>query len=206
MSNTEIPQEVINQSWIYYWKYILLSILFPFLGIIGIIFGTATYNLSGLQAIIILITSFLLSAGVFLFIWINRASHKLYIYSKKLVYEMGFLNKTYKEIMKKDIRTIEVDQPFIDRILGIGSLKFATSGTEGYEIIFKGVKNPHKIKKDIEKSAEKIKKEEKLEKERIVRRKLKKTLRFTKNIKKKKTDDDKEKTQVKIYLKVYKTR
>ena len=211
-------KEIIYQSWILYWKYILLIVLIPVLSINLIIFLTAVYHLSVEFSVLIFVISILISLAIFVYIWISRSSYKLYIYADKIVYEMGFFNKKYKEIKKKDIRTIEVDQPFIQRVLNIGTLKFATSGTTGYEIIFEGVKNPKKVKREIEKSAKELKKKEekkkkekeKLEYEKPRRRFLKKTLRtaIVKKKKRKKDDEDEEeeKTQVKIYLKVYRQR
>ncbi|RUM57800.1 MAG: hypothetical protein DSY60_03595 [Persephonella sp.] len=215
MAEKDKPQKIIYQSWIYYWVYIFLLILIPFTSINVIIFATAVYHLSFEISLLIFIVSIIFSIIIYVYMWINRSSHKIYIYGEKIVYEIGFLNKKYKEIKKKDIRAVEVDQPLIHRILNIGTLKFATAGTTGYEIIFEGVKSPHKVKKDIEKSAKELKKLEekkkkekekkKLEVEKVRKRKLKKTLRFVKKVNKKpKEEDDEEKTQVKIFLKVYK--
>jgi len=185
-----------------------------FIPIIGIFF--TIYFSTVMSSLLFSISPFLISIFtafiIYLYVYIQRASHKLYIYTSSVLYEKGFVNKIYKEIKKKDIRTIEIDQPFIHRILHIGTLKFATSGTTGYEIVFEGVKYPHKIKATIEKELKEMKKmlekkrklEERLEIEKARRRMLKKTLRFVKDVKKKKTKKGKTKEEIRIFLKVYK--
>ena len=211
MASKEELQQIVNQSWIYYWKYLVSMMFLPIIGIFFTIYFSTV-----MSSLFISISPFLISVFtsviIYLYIYIQRASHRLYIYKTSILYEKGFFNKIYKEIKKKNIRAVEIDQPFIHRILHIGTLKFATSGTGGYEIVFEGVKYPHKIKRSIDKELKEMKKmlekkkkiEEMLELEKARKRRLKKTLRFVKDVKKKKTSEGKSKEEVHIFLKVYK--
>jgi len=45
------------------------------------------------------------------------------------------------------IQNVEVSQSFFENILGIGSVKFDTSGSDMIEVSFQGVKNPYGIEK-----------------------------------------------------------
>ncbi|MDQ3075727.1 MAG: PH domain-containing protein [bacterium] len=45
------------------------------------------------------------------------------------------------------IQNVEVNQSFLENILGIGSVKFDTSGSDIIEVNFHGVRNPYKIEK-----------------------------------------------------------
>lgn len=46
-----------------------------------------------------------------------------------------------------NVQNIEVSQSFLENILGIGSIKFDTSGSDQIEVHFEGVANPYKIEK-----------------------------------------------------------
>ncbi len=68
------------------------------------------------------------------------------------------VNKRWKFLSKKissadfnDITDLHLTQNIIDRILQIGTLYINTAGSEHVEIIFKGISDPEKIKKIIQK-------------------------------------------------------
>ena len=67
----------------------------------------------------------------------------------RIILETGILNKSYKEIFIRDIRVVEIDQSLIQRIFKIGDIRIATSATESYEDIAKGIKYPQKVREII---------------------------------------------------------
>jgi len=77
---------------------------------------------------------------------INRYSLKMAVYPDKIVLEKGFLSKDIVELFISDIRAVNVKQSLTQRILGIGDLYIASSGTSGYEERAYGIKHPHKVK------------------------------------------------------------
>lgn len=66
---------------------------------------------------------------------IYRFGAILHVYSDRLVLVRGILSKRRREIFFSDIRSADVDQGLIDRIVGVGRLGIATAGTSGYEIV-----------------------------------------------------------------------
>ena len=76
---------------------------------------------------------------------IQRASLVFRVYEDRIVLEKGFLNKDVKIIFISDIRTIDVRRTLLQRILGIGDILIATSGTAGYEDIATGLPDPQSI-------------------------------------------------------------
>jgi len=181
-------------SWIYYWKEFGFMIGIPIFAVLFVsILGIYLPDIMSLSiGFIIILISLLISAGIFAHVWIERTSHKLKITENKIIYEQGFFSKKVKEIKKNDIRTVEIDQSFIDRLLNIGTLKIATPATAGYEIVFFGLKNPSAVKMKIEK----LKKDSKKAKEvKFKDRILKKSVRF----KKKKTDNKGKHIEIKLY-------
>ncbi|HQH79380.1 MAG TPA: PH domain-containing protein, partial [Synergistaceae bacterium] len=62
----------------------------------------------------------------------------------------GFFSKSSTEIKIRDIKTIEVHQTLIDRLLGVGEIRLATAGTAGWEVVVKHLLDPQGIREDIQ--------------------------------------------------------
>ncbi len=68
--------------------------------------------------------------------WFKRNSTVLRIYPKRITLERGIFSKCYQDYDPRDIRSIDVDQSFFHRVLGIGDITIATAATvEGAEVI-----------------------------------------------------------------------
>ncbi len=76
---------------------------------------------------------------------VRRASLVFSVYQDRVVLEKGFLNKDYKVIFISDIRTIDVRQTIWQRLINIGDVFIASSGTSGYEDIATGLPDPRGI-------------------------------------------------------------
>jgi len=92
--------------------------------------------------------------GYFLFFYLivppfiaitKRFSLRLIVFENRLVLIRGIFSKHSKELFIKDIRTIDTNQTFPQRVVGIGSLMVATAGTSGYEFVIKGIPNPDAV-------------------------------------------------------------
>ena len=59
----------------------------------------------------------------------KRASTVLRVYPERITLERGIFSKCYQDYNPKDIRSIDVDQSFLARIVGIGDLTISTSAT-----------------------------------------------------------------------------
>ncbi len=88
---------------------------------------------------------FFLIVPLIIALW-QRASLKIKVYSDRLVFEKGVLSKNVKEVFCADVRTIDVRQSFWQRIIGIGDIALATSGTSGYEEVAHGIPDPMGLK------------------------------------------------------------
>ncbi len=88
-------------------------------------------------------------------IW-KHAALIIRVYEDRVVIETGVLSKHVKEIFITDIRTIDIKQTFIQRVVNIGDIMLATAGTSSYEIIACGLPNPMDIKKMIITQRQKI--------------------------------------------------
>ena len=87
-----------------------------------------------------------LGTVISLLIWyIKIKSTKVSVTNNDILVERGLLRKNRKELAIDKIRTVEVDQGFIDRIFGVGKIKVFTAGDLA-EIEVKGLPDPNRIR------------------------------------------------------------
>ena len=70
-----------------------------------------------------------------------------YLISRKRVEIIyGLLIKSSHEVRISDIRTINVKANGLKGLMGVGNVEFASAGSGGMEVEFRGVRRPHQIK------------------------------------------------------------
>jgi membrane protein YdbS with pleckstrin-like domain len=78
--------------------------------------------------------------------WSRRASVVLRIYPGRITLERGLLSKSYRELIVRDIRSIEIDQGILARIVGIGDLTISTAATVDADEEIEGIPNPKAVR------------------------------------------------------------
>ena len=78
--------------------------------------------------------------------WWRRASVVLRIYPGRITLERGLISKCYREFLVRDIRSIDIDQSFLCRLVGIGDLTVSTAATSDATEQIKGIPNPKDIR------------------------------------------------------------
>jgi membrane protein YdbS with pleckstrin-like domain len=74
--------------------------------------------------------------------WYRRASVVLRIFPNRITLERGVFSKCYQDYLPRDIRSIDIDQSFLGRLVGIGDVTISTAATaEGSEKI-EGIPDP----------------------------------------------------------------
>src|SRR5512137_1172998 len=74
--------------------------------------------------------------------YFRRASTILRIFPERITLTRGLLSKCYRDYNPRDIRSIDIDQSFWQRIVGVGDLTISTAATaEGSEQI-KSIPDP----------------------------------------------------------------
>ena len=71
------------------------------------------------------------------------------ITKNRVIVERGVLSKSHREIAIRDIRVVDVEQSFFQRILGYGNCKIASSGTDIFEDVIQGIPKPLQLKEAI---------------------------------------------------------
>ena len=68
--------------------------------------------------------------------WFHRAATVLRIFPDRITLERGIFSKCFQDYSPRDIRSIDIDQSFMQRLVGIGDITISTAATaEGSEKI-----------------------------------------------------------------------
>ena len=87
-----------------------------------------------------------LGTVISLLIWyIKIKSIKLSVTNNDILVERGLLRKNRKEVAIDKVRTVEVDQGFVDRIFGVGKVSVFTAG-DLPEVVVSGLPDPNRIR------------------------------------------------------------
>ena len=94
---------------------------------------------------------FWLGTIIMLLVWYLRIkSIKVTVTNYNILIEKGLLSKHRREIAIEKVRTVDVKQGFVDRILGVGHIEIYTAG-DLPEFEVKGLPNPNKIREIVKK-------------------------------------------------------
>jgi hypothetical protein len=69
----------------------------------------------------------------------------LTVTTKRTVFRQGILSKRTNEVRHKDVRNIQVEQPILQRLFGVGTIAISSSGQSEMEIMAEGIPEPQKI-------------------------------------------------------------
>lgn len=78
--------------------------------------------------------------------WIKRSSVVLRVYPGRVTLRRGLLSKCERELFMRDIRSIDIDQSLIGRMVNIGDLAISTAASADATEHVLGVPNPQKIR------------------------------------------------------------
>ncbi len=144
-----------------YFLYIPLAMVGVFLVFFAVelwMFALSLLGLSGLPGwidglLLIIITQMMggawlvwLLSGVLL----NYYGTALFIDGRGLTFKKGIVTRDVTNVRFDEIRTIGLRQGIFDRLLNIGTLEFASSGTDDVDIRFINMANPAGVKAEIE--------------------------------------------------------
>lgn len=76
--------------------------------------------------------------------WLGTKSNRLTVDDAKIYFQRGILSKTRKEILISNIRSIQIHQSFVQRLLKTGRIEIFTIG-DVPEIVLGGLPRPYDI-------------------------------------------------------------
>lgn len=93
----------------------------------------------------------LVFAFVVLVVWkIQKLSHSLEVTTKRSIEKRGLLSRRTSEVLHDNIRNIQIEQTFLQRLMNVGTMSIASSGQEGVEIQVEDLPGPDDIRKVID--------------------------------------------------------
>jgi len=95
---------------------------------------------------IILIAAFGLGLIILLIWWLQTLGTKLTVTNERITLRKGILSKYTNEVFHTDIRNVQLDQSFFQRVFDVGTIAISTSGQEGIEISVQGIPHPQMVR------------------------------------------------------------
>ncbi len=77
--------------------------------------------------------------------WIDRLGASFEITTKRTIMHRGFFSKSSSEVVHDNIRNIQIDQTFLQRVTNVGRVGISSSGQDGVEIQVNHLPNPKKL-------------------------------------------------------------
>lgn len=126
-----------HPHWLGYLNMYFVGIVFVVAGFVAM---TLEYFLPGVGAVVFGVLVFILGE-------VSRKAVTYYILDSGVARGYHFFSTSRKFAEYGNIQNVEVSQSFLENIIGIGSIKFDTSGSDFIEVAFHGVRNPYNIEK-----------------------------------------------------------
>ena len=95
----------------------------------------------------------LVVVGIIMFIvwWLRCKGTTLTVTSDRTRLRKGILSKSITEVWHRDVRNVQLNQTFFQRLFGVGKLGISSSGQSGVEIMISGIPDPEHVKELIDK-------------------------------------------------------
>lgn len=82
--------------------------------------------------------------------WLDRLSASLEITTKRTIMHHGFFSKSSSEVVHDNIRNIQIDQSFTQRVMKVGRIGISSSGQDGIELQVNHLKSPDELRRIID--------------------------------------------------------
>jgi uncharacterized membrane protein YdbT with pleckstrin-like domain len=102
---------------------------------------------------VLLIAAFGIGIILLLYWYIKTRATALTVTDQELMYERGILSKDRTSVSLKHIRSVNIAQEFVNRIMGVGTVQISTAGDEP-EFTIADMPDPYVIQEAITKAQE----------------------------------------------------
>jgi len=136
----------LRPAWRTYWSGFLLMLLL----LAGAFFAfvSAAPEEEGMR---LLALAMLAAAGlVLLGVVLKRYSWKFTIEGNRVSRHYGLISRNQQSVRIGDLRSIELDQSFFQRVFGVGDIAFYSAGSADAEVRFFGIADPLSVRNQID--------------------------------------------------------
>jgi uncharacterized membrane protein YdbT with pleckstrin-like domain len=102
---------------------------------------------------VLLIAAFGIGILILLYWYIKTRATALTVTDHELLYEKGILSKDRLAVALRHVRSVQITQGFVNRILGVGTIQISTAGDEP-EFTITDMPDPHEIREAISRAQE----------------------------------------------------
>jgi uncharacterized membrane protein YdbT with pleckstrin-like domain len=102
---------------------------------------------------VLLIAAFGIGIILLLYWYIKTRATALTVTDQELMYERGILSKDRTSVSLKHIRSVNIAQGFVNRIMGVGTVQISTAGDEP-EFTIADMPDPYVVQEAITKAQE----------------------------------------------------
>jgi len=99
----------------------------------------------------ILLCFILIGFVLFFFWWLDCKGTTLTVTSDRTRLRKGIFSKSITEVWHQDVRNVQLNQTFFQRIFGVGTIGISSAGQNEIEIKVKGIPDPDHVKELIDK-------------------------------------------------------
>jgi membrane protein YdbS with pleckstrin-like domain len=124
-----------HPAWLSYWKSLLLSA-----GLM--VAGVVMWETSGW----ILFGGLVVTLMAYSYVVMERSMREYVVTQKRVEVIHGLIAKSSEEVRVVDIRAINVRKEGLKGLIGIGSVEFASAGSDGSDVVFEDVMGAHRLK------------------------------------------------------------
>ena len=82
--------------------------------------------------------------------WFDRLGASIEITTKRTIMHLGIFSKSSSEVVHDNIRNIQIEKTFLQRLSNVGRLGISSSGQDGIEIQVNHLKDPDNLRKIID--------------------------------------------------------
>ena len=97
------------------------------------------------HAFVLLLCIALVGFFVYFYEWLKMRDTRLIVTTRRTTLKEGILEKRTNEVRHADVRNVRVDQTFVQRLFGVGTLEVSSAGQGDVEIAIKGIPDPQDI-------------------------------------------------------------
>lgn len=102
---------------------------------------------------VLLIAAFGIGLLILLYWYVKTRATALTVSDHELLYEQGILSKERLAVSLRHVRSVQVNQSFVNRILGVGEIEIKTAGDEP-EFTVTDLPDPHRVREAISRAQE----------------------------------------------------
>jgi uncharacterized membrane protein YdbT with pleckstrin-like domain len=133
------------------WKNYVISLAASGLILLPSILALPVELLLGEKDTTLFVSNIVIGGFVLGLIALHRFQYDFKVTSQRIIVTKGLIARKMGELDIKDIRSINISQGILQRLLGLGNLEFTSAAGPVKEVKIVGIKNHHWLKEEIRK-------------------------------------------------------